>query len=185
METSATPAGVYIPNHTAGVLPQYEYGPQKSYIIPPDFGHSAAEDPELYGDEDDDEGDLIDDPLNYQDWSSATGDFTKSYNRQRQLVEATQSPGTTQARRANPPKPKANVAARVDDQITSLAKFASRIKLGDVESGIGGGKGDRYITPLNCQSAALSKELLIHTLIGVMISQTEPPPNKSSTLAPG
>jgi len=36
----------------------------------------------------------------------------------------------------NPQKPKANVAARVDDQIKSLAKFAGRIKLGDMEAGM-------------------------------------------------
>ncbi|KAF8466666.1 RIO1 family-domain-containing protein [Kalaharituber pfeilii] len=95
-----------------------------------------------YGD-DDDEGDedLFDDALNDQDWSSATGDFTKSYNRQRRLVEVAQgAPGSCAAPppRVNPQRPKANVAARVDDQIASLAKFTARIKLDDITSSIDG-----------------------------------------------
>ncbi|RPB03940.1 RIO1-domain-containing protein [Choiromyces venosus 120613-1] len=81
--------------------------------------------------------DLFDDELNDQDWVGG-GDITKSYNKQRASVEKGAAPT---AAKPNAQKPRANVTARVDDQISSLAKFASRIKLGELEGA--GGKGDR------------------------------------------
>ncbi|CUS11831.1 unnamed protein product, partial [Tuber aestivum] len=85
--------------------------------------------------------DLFDDELNDQDWiGGGGGDITKSYNRQRASVEKGAAPA---AAKPNAQKPRANVTARIDDQISSLAKFASRIKLGDLEDAAGGGKGDR------------------------------------------
>ncbi|CAZ81529.1 unnamed protein product [Tuber melanosporum] len=72
--------------------------------------------------------------------ASRSGDITKSYNKQRASVEKGAAPA---AAKPNAQKPRANVTARVDDQISSLAKFASRIKLGDLEDTIGGVKGDK------------------------------------------
>ena len=99
---------------------------------------------EYYDDEEDSEDDRkFDDALNGEDWGSNTGDFTKSYNRQRRIVEATNptNPSTGQGARTNSQKPKANVSASVDDQISSLAKFAARIKLTAAESGLAGKSG--------------------------------------------
>lgn len=85
--------------------------------------------------------DLFDDELNDQDWTGdgGGGDFTKQYNRQRVVVEKGVAPAAV---KSNAQKPRANLAARVDDQISSLAKFAARIKLGDTEAGMTG-KGER------------------------------------------
>jgi len=95
------------------------------------------------GDDYSDDDDLFDDELNDQDWAGGGGDITKSYNKQRASVEKGAAPA---AAKPNAQKPRANNTARVDDQISSLAKFASRIKLGDLENATGGGgKGDKYV----------------------------------------
>jgi len=93
------------------------------------------------GDDYSDDDDLFDDELNDQDWVGGGGDITKSYNKQRASVEKGAAPA---AAKPNAQKPRANITARVDDQISSLAKFASRIKLGDLEDATGGGRGDKY-----------------------------------------
>jgi len=94
------------------------------------------------GDDYSDDDDLFDDELNDQDWVGGGGDITKSYNKQRASVEKGAAPA---AAKPNAQKPRANITARVDDQISSLAKFASRIKLGDLEEVTGGGRGDKYV----------------------------------------
>lgn len=84
-----------------------------------------------------DESELFDDNLNDADWDGKSGDFTKQYNRQRRVIEAVKTGKPEEVPKMNPQqKPKANVSARVDDQIKSLSKFAGRIKLGDAESGM-------------------------------------------------
>ncbi|PWW77278.1 RIO1-domain-containing protein [Tuber magnatum] len=96
---------------------------------------------ELEGSDDYSGDDDLFDELNDQDWiGGGGGDITKSYNKQRASVEKGAAPA---AAKPNAQKPRANVTARIDDQISSLAKFASRIKLGDLEDAAGGGKGDR------------------------------------------
>ena len=63
------------------------------------------------------------------------GDYTKSYNRQRHLYDPNVPP--TEVPRANPQqKPRANVAALVDDQISSLARHAGKIKLDEQTAGL-------------------------------------------------
>jgi RIO kinase 1 len=74
--------------------------------------------------------------LNDQDWGDSKGDFTKSYNRQKKLVQAVANANPAEAPKMNPQKPKANTAARVDDQMTALSKFAGRIKLNSMEAGM-------------------------------------------------
>ncbi|KAF1919430.1 RIO1 family-domain-containing protein [Ampelomyces quisqualis] len=82
---------------------------------------------------------------------SADGnDFTKAYNRQRKLndnsIPADHKP------KSNPQKPSANTSAAIDDQVASLAKHASKIRLTDRFSGATGGaardkdKADRATT---------------------------------------
>ncbi|OAK94045.1 Serine/threonine-protein kinase Rio1 [Phaeosphaeriaceae sp. SRC1lsM3a] len=82
---------------------------------------------------------------------SADGnDFTKSYNRQRKLND--NSIPTDHKPKSNPQKPSANTNAAIDDQVASLAKHASKIRLSDKFSGATGGaardkdKADRATT---------------------------------------
>ena len=75
------------------------------------------------------------------DLDPTSGDLTKSYNRQRKLNDQN---ATTP--RINPQKPAANTKASVDDQITSLAKHAAKIRLeggGEKERTHGKDKSDR------------------------------------------
>lgn len=91
-------------------------------------------------DDDDDDEDLFDDEHDEEttldsDFATANpNDYTKAYNRQRRLndpaIPAAQLPKT------NTQKPKANVSAMIDDQITSLAKHASKIKLDGMQAGL-------------------------------------------------
>lgn len=161
---STTGPQEHLPDYAAATNPHYQYVPNKGYISNPHADRFAdapetaprpEEDEDEYSDDDDE--DLFDDELNDQDWTESGGgygggDFTKSYNRQRRIIEATNAAGGSGdggggggAVKGNKHKPKANTAARVDDQIQSLTKFAARIKLGDVESGMGSSKGDRYV----------------------------------------
>lgn len=98
-----------------------------------------GEEEQLLEDEEDDfseDSEIFEDELNDQDWGDSKGDFTKSYNRQKKLVQAVASANPTEAPKMNPQKPKANTAARVDDQMTALSKFAGRIKLSSMEAGM-------------------------------------------------
>lgn len=82
---------------------------------------------------------------------SADGnDYTKAYNRQRKLND--NSIPNDHKPKANPQKPSANMSAAIDDQVASLAKHASKIRLTDKFSGATGGaardkdKADRATT---------------------------------------
>ncbi|KAH4035622.1 serine/threonine-protein kinase RIO1 [Parastagonospora nodorum] len=82
---------------------------------------------------------------------SADGnDYTKAYNRQRKLNDNS-VPGDHKPK-SNPQKPSANTSAAIDDQVASLAKHASKIRLTDKFSGATGGgardkdKADRATT---------------------------------------
>ena len=110
------------------------------------------------GDDYSDDDDLFDDELNDQDWASGGGDITKSYNKQRASVEKGAAPA---AAKPNAQKPRANITARIDDQISSLAKFASRIKLGDLEDATGGGKGDKYVDLIGSKALEYGANCLI------------------------
>ena len=73
---------------------------------------------------------------------SADGhDYTKAYNRQRKLndnsIPADHKPKT------NAQKPSANTSAAIDDQVASLAKHASKIRLTDKFSGATGSVRDK------------------------------------------
>ena len=86
---------------------------------------------------DDDEGDyndiFADDPIDNIDWAESGGDFTKSYNRQRRIQETAAHPNAPKSSfpKTIPQKPTANVRSSIDDQISSLAKHAGKIKLDD------------------------------------------------------
>lgn len=181
----------------------------QSAANPADSGHPATEPEEYDEDYEEDDEELFEDEMDEPDWSNANGDFTKSYNRQRRLVEATQA---TQAGTTGPaapkmnPKPKANVAARVDDQIQSLTKFAARIKLDDAQAGMsgkgsgGGGhdKSDRATSEqvLDPRTRMILLQLInrsiLHSINGVLSTGKEAnvyhaladPPQDSSSSSP-
>lgn len=97
---------------------------------------------DLFDSDDEDAPELVD--------SSNPADFTKTYNRQRKLndpsIPADYKP------KANPQKPSANTSLSLDDQVASLSKHASKIRLDSRFSGATGGsardkdKADRATT---------------------------------------
>lgn len=82
--------------------------------------------------------------------SGDSNDFTKTYNRQRKLNDA--SVPADHKPKSNPQKPSANTNASIDDQVASLAKHASKIRLTGQATGATGGnarnkdKADRATT---------------------------------------
>lgn len=92
--------------------------------------------------DDDDIEDLIEDDWDADDdivpelISADSADYTKAYNRQRRLddpsVPADHKP------KSNPQKPSANTSAAIDDQVASLAKHASKIRLTGKSTGATG-----------------------------------------------
>jgi RIO kinase 1 len=126
---------------------------QRSATLLKDFGDDGEEDyDDLFEDEDEmDAEDLM---------ASNPTDFTKSYNRQRRLNNAATDANlaSSQYPKANPQRgahgasdttnaqstssgrsnrPWANTVAYVDDQISSLAKHASKLRLDARQSGLG------------------------------------------------
>ncbi|KAI9754850.1 MAG: hypothetical protein M4579_004507 [Chaenotheca gracillima] len=84
-----------------------------------------------------------DDDLDEIDWSaSGSGNLTKSYNRQKLRNEVSSDPNAPKASlpRSNPQKPSANADVSVDDQMSSLARHAGKIKLDERGDGGKGGK---------------------------------------------
>lgn len=94
---------------------------------------------DLFPEEDD-----LEDHLTNIDLNSTLSAITKSYNRQKRTQAVAADPNALKSSfpKQNPQKPKANVSALVDDQISSLAKHASKIKLDNIHVGYGG-KGDK------------------------------------------
>lgn len=129
-----SPPFTYVANQGYQDLPQDEHD-----ILNPPQETKQNEDAE---EDDEDDEDLFDEddteePNMENDITAANpNDYTKAYNRQRRLndpaVPASQLPKT------NTQKPKANVSAMIDDQITSLSKHASKIKLDGMQAGLGG-----------------------------------------------
>ncbi|ATY60571.1 serine threonine-kinase RIO1 [Cordyceps militaris] len=78
--------------------------------------------------EDDDYDDDAND-VDTGDWDGASGDLTKSYNRQRQHNPN----GGVPLARGNQQKPSANTFASIDDQVSALSKHAGKIRLDDVK----------------------------------------------------
>ena len=72
--------------------------------------------------------------------SSNPSDYTKSYNRQRRQQEVLSDPNMSKSNlpKANPQKPTVNTFASVEDQVSSLARHAGKLKLDDQQSGLGG-----------------------------------------------
>ncbi|MCJ1276508.1 protein kinase rio1 [Puttea exsequens] len=101
---------------------------------------------ELEDHQDEDYDDIFaGDDLDTEDYASYNAsDYTKTYNRQRKLQEASSDPNTPKSTlpKANPQKPLPNTLASIDDQITSLSRHAGKLKLDDRQS-YTAGKNDR------------------------------------------
>lgn len=130
----------------AGHEPTHTYIPNRGYITA-DSGElhptaPAAVEGEAEDDHEEDYDDIFaGDELDEEDYASYNpSDFTKTYNRQRRLDEVASDPNAAKssAPKSNPQKPTANTAASVDDQVSSLARHAGKLKLDERQSGLGG-----------------------------------------------
>jgi RIO kinase 1 len=117
--------------------PPHQYTASQGYDasihqeVPQSLISQDPNDPD-YQDESGDDLDEIFDEDNDDDVLGPDGssDLTKSYNRQRQLHD-----GSVALPRSNQQKPTANTIASIDDQVTALSKYASKIRLDDVKAG--------------------------------------------------
>lgn len=139
-------------NLVAGQAPTHTYVPTRGYITGNAETESAnqasgpegavrAEGQEDYEQEEDYDDIFAGDELDDEDLASSNpSDFTKSYNRQRRLHEASSDPNAPKLTlpKTNSQKPTANTLASVDDQITSLSRHAAKLKLDNRQSGLGG-----------------------------------------------
>ncbi|OLL26314.1 Serine/threonine-protein kinase rio1 [Neolecta irregularis DAH-3] len=85
---------------------------------------SWSESEVLYSQEDSE--DFLSDALNDADWDQESGDFTKTYNRNRKLLN--ENTPAFQIPRVNPQDASAHITSKND---SALAKFAGRINIGD------------------------------------------------------
>ena len=121
----------FIPNqgyeHSSNNAPLFYQGDSSSGQKTP----VESDDDLLDDDDDNDDGEEreIDDVVLS---TNDPNDYTKQYNRQRKFNDS--SVPQSQKPKANPQKPKANVATMIDDQISSLAKHAGRLKLDNLEA---------------------------------------------------
>lgn len=141
----------------AGHAPTHEFIEGRGYIN--DVAATELENPSLAPNEnrnadtagqihdvdgDDDYDDIFaGDELEDEDYASYNpADFTKSYNRQRKIQEADPNAPRSALPKTNSQKPTANTLASIDDQVTSLARHAGKLKLDTQQSGLGG-RNDR------------------------------------------
>ena len=143
MDSSTGPGGSTA--LAAGQEPNHIYIANQGYVDPgaeqsdPTYDMAHPNEAQDDGEEDYDDifaGDEIEDE---QFAFANPSDFTKSYNRQRRIQEASSDPNQPKSSipKSNPQKPVANTLASVDDQISSLSKHAAKIRLNDREAGLG------------------------------------------------
>lgn len=125
-----------------------------------------------YDDDDELFADDLEDPTDPDVISSNPNDYTKSYNRQRRLNEVMSDPNAPKSSypKINPQKPKANLAAAVDDQIASLARHASKIKLDDLSAGMRG-KDSRNVDKSDRATAELVLDKRTRMILLQMINR--------------
>ena len=133
----------------AGQAPVYEFVPGQGYIKndavnelsskPEQTRFESGENADQGEEEDEDYEDIFaGDELDDEDLASQNpSDFTKSYNRQRKIQEADPNLPKSALPKTNPQKPTANTVASIDDQVTSLARHAGKLKLDSQQSGLG------------------------------------------------
>ena len=133
----------------AGHQPVHHFVPGQGYAnnTNPAFeGSTGNENDSLEADREEDYDDIFaGEELEDEDYALYNpSDYTKTYNRQRRLQEASADPNLPKSTfpKANPQKPTANTLASIDDQITSLSRHAGKLKLDARQSGLEG-KQDR------------------------------------------
>ncbi|KAL8795320.1 MAG: hypothetical protein Q9195_002190 [Heterodermia aff. obscurata] len=136
-------------NPAAGQAPIYEFVPGRGYINndvvndrPSNSEQPCCDSGENHDhgeEEDEDYEDIFaGDELDDEDVASQNPwDFTKSYNRQRKIQEADPNTPKSALPKTNPQKPTANTVASINDQVTSLARHAGKLKLDSQQSGLG------------------------------------------------
>ena len=132
-----------------GQVPTYEFVQGQGYISndavndhslkPEQTRYESGENADQGEEEDEDYEDIFaGDELDDEDLASQNpSDFTKSYNRQRKIQEADPNMPKSALPKTNPQKPTANTVASIDDQVTSLARHAGKLKLDSQQSGLG------------------------------------------------
>ncbi|KAG9246731.1 RIO1 family-domain-containing protein [Calycina marina] len=125
------PTHTYVPNQgyeNENTTPQSQDAPPQT--------PTSGENTEYAADNEDSMNDLFEEEDNEYfddiDFDPSSGDLTKSYNRQRKLNDQ-----NAMAPRINSQRPAANTQKNLNDQITSLAKHASKIRL-EGGGGVGG-----------------------------------------------
>ena len=129
-----------------GHMPPHAYVENQGYIESSiarqrDQMPGSATDAEVNPDEADEEYDNLFDPSDDEDrnfsdtelQASNPSDYTKAYNRQRRLND--NAVPESQKPKANP---QLNTQAAMDDHIQTLSKHTGKLKLTDVEAGLGG-----------------------------------------------
>ena len=128
----------------AGHVPTHNFIPGQGYENERNEAEGLLKRPENEQglNEEDDEEDYNDifagDDLDNDDLASYNpSDYTKNYNRQRRLQEASADPNASKSNlpKANPQKPTANTLSSVDDQVTSLSRHAAKLRLDHYQSG--------------------------------------------------
>ncbi|EAW14317.1 serine/threonine-protein kinase RIO1 [Aspergillus clavatus NRRL 1] len=140
-----------------GLLPTHTYVPNRGYAnaegTVPAMAGQDPESPELQDDQEDEYyDDIFEEELDEEDFTSSnTADLTKAYNRQRKVNELAADPNVPKWTypKTNTQKPTVNTYASVDDQVKSLTRHATKIKLDNMQSGLavrgerGGDRADR------------------------------------------
>lgn len=128
-DAAASPAAPHEPPYT--YTANNGYGPSDD--IPAEL--RVQQDAPQQNDDDQDFDDIFEedddgaDDLAGDEWDGASGDLTKSFNRQRQQ----NANGGVAIVRGNQQKPSANTFASIDDQVSALSKHANKIRLDDVK----------------------------------------------------
>lgn len=133
-DATASPAAPHEPPYTYTANNGYGQGPDD---VPAEL-RMRQDAPQPTDEADDDLDDIFQDDDDQDDddagadldWDGASGDLTKSFNRQRQ---ANTSAGGVAVVRSNQQKPSANTFASIDDQVSALSKHAGKIRLDDVK----------------------------------------------------
>ncbi|KMU81022.1 serine/threonine-protein kinase RIO3 [Coccidioides immitis RMSCC 3703] len=137
---------------TEATIPQESAPPDRVVVLDQNFdtppkeilpeGANEKNSEEGLGEEEDEYyDDIFADDLDDEDFfSSNPADYTKSYNRQRRLNEAVADPNAPKSSypKSNPQKPTVNTHAKIDDQISALSRHATKLRLDDIQSGLGG-----------------------------------------------
>ena len=130
----------------AGQQPVEHFIPGQGYAHDTNKASTGIENESPEADQEEDYEDIFaGEELEDEDYAAYNpSDYTKTYNRQRRLQEASADPNLPKSTfpKANPQKPTANTLASIDDQITSLSRHAGRLRLDSRQSGLEG-KHDR------------------------------------------